>query len=95
MIGRLTWLSAWESSQMYVSIETKMTDLFKWLLQGQSLPSVPREGSLAVDGTDRCQADEIITANETIYWEGKFAGEAVTFGEINKQCSSISASLSF
>lgn len=52
---------------MYVSIETKMTDLFKWLLQGQSLPLVPGEASLAVDGADRCQTDEIITANETMH----------------------------
>lgn len=85
MAGRLTWPSAWESSQMYVSIETKMTDLFKWLLQGQSLPSVPREASLAQDGTDRCQSDEIITGNETTDWEGHLAGDAETFGEINKQ----------
>lgn len=33
---------------------------------GQSLSLLPREGSLAVDRTGRCQTDEIITGNETI-----------------------------
>lgn len=33
---------------------------------GQSLSLLPREGSLAMGRTGRCQTNEIITGNETI-----------------------------
>lgn len=68
---------------------------------GQSLSLLPREGSLAMDRTGRCQTGEIITGNETINWDGNLAGEGITvadtYGKINAimQCSPFFVSLSF
>lgn len=69
---------------------------------GRSLSLLPREGSLAMDRTGRCQTDEIITGNKTINWDGNLAEEGITVADTygkNKhaimQCSPFIDSLSF